>query len=62
MDRVVDYIDKALKIAQDVTKVSGPKLQDFNRVVEEDKQFQTKIAKLKDEIQTFSRSFPLPGF
>ncbi|XP_063362193.1 serine hydroxymethyltransferase isoform X2 [Cydia amplana] len=61
MDRVVDYIDKALKLGQEVTKISGPKLADFNKVIEENNDVKSKVHKLKEEIENFSRSFPLPG-
>uniref|UniRef100_A0A2A4IVQ6 Serine hydroxymethyltransferase n=1 Tax=Heliothis virescens TaxID=7102 RepID=A0A2A4IVQ6_HELVI len=62
IDRVVDYIDKALKLAQEITKVSGPKVADFNKTIEENAEFKTKINKLKEEIENYSRTFPLPGF
>ncbi|KAJ8728243.1 hypothetical protein PYW08_016628 [Mythimna loreyi] len=62
IDRVVDYIDKALKLAQDITKVSGPKVADFNKTIEESADFKNKIKNLKEEIENYSRSFPLPGF
>lgn len=62
IDRVVDYIDKALKLAQEITKVSGPKVADFNKTIEESTDFKTKIKNLKEEIENYSRTFPLPGF
>ncbi|KAJ8730002.1 hypothetical protein PYW07_017040 [Mythimna separata] len=62
IDRVVDYIDKALKLAQEITKVSGPKVADFNKTIEESADFKNKIKNLKEEIENYSRSFPLPGF
>lgn len=62
IDRVVDYIDKALKIAQEVTKISGPKVADFNKTIEESADFKAKITKLREEIENYSRAFPLPGF
>lgn len=62
MDRVVDYIDKALKLAQEITKISGPKLADFNKVIEENNDVKSKVQTLKEEIENYSRSFPLPGF
>ncbi|KAH9636381.1 hypothetical protein HF086_011238 [Spodoptera exigua] len=62
IDRVVDYIDKALKLAQEITKVSGPKVADFNKTIEESPDFKAKIKNLKEEIENYSRSFPLPGF
>lgn len=62
IDRVVDYIDKALKLAQEITKVSGPKVADFNKAIEESADFKTKIKNLKEEIENYSKTFPLPGF
>lgn len=62
IDRVVYFIDKALKLAQEITKVSGPKVADFNKTIEENADFKNKINNLKEEIENFSKSFPLPGF
>ncbi|KAJ0177303.1 hypothetical protein K1T71_007312 [Dendrolimus kikuchii] len=62
IDKVVNFIDRALKIAQEITKVSGPKLADFNKTIEENPTFKTKIKNLKEEIETYSRTFLLPGF
>lgn len=62
IDKVVDCIDRALQIAQDVVKISGSKLAEFNKVVEENAEIKTKIHNLKEEIENFSRTFPLPGF
>lgn len=62
IDEVVNYIDKALKLAQEVTKISGPKLVDFNKALDENPDFKNKVAKLKGEIESYSKKFPLPGF
>ncbi|XP_041978683.1 serine hydroxymethyltransferase isoform X2 [Aricia agestis] len=62
IDNVVKYIDRALKLAQEITKISGPKLADFNKIIETDDAIQKKINALKDEIENFSRTFPLPGY
>ncbi|GBP35682.1 Serine hydroxymethyltransferase, cytosolic [Eumeta japonica] len=62
MDRVVDYIDKALQLAREITKLSGPKLIDFNKVIEENIEIKSKVSKLKGEVENFSRTFYLPGF
>ncbi|XP_075973700.1 serine hydroxymethyl transferase isoform X1 [Anticarsia gemmatalis] len=62
IDRVVDFIDKSLKIAQQVTKVSGPKLADFNRTIEESAEFKKQIHDLREQIESYSKTFPLPGF
>lgn len=62
MDRVVDYIDRAIKLGKEVTAVSGPKLVDFNRIVEENADVKSSIEALRNEIESFSRGFLLPGY
>lgn len=59
---MVDYIDRALKIAKEVTKISGPKLVDFNKTIEQSDDFKSQIHNLKEEIENYSKAFPLPGF
>lgn len=61
IDKVVDFIDKALAIAKEVVKISGPKLADFNKTVNENADFQAKIKTLKTEIEAYSRKFPIAG-
>lgn len=61
MDNVVDYIDRAVQLAQEIGKVSGPKLADFNKIIEENADFKNKIATLRNEVENYSRKFPLPG-
>lgn len=62
IDRVVDYIDKALKLAQEITKISGPKLTDFNKAIEENTDINNKVKSLKAEIEAYSATFSLPGY
>ncbi|XP_045514880.1 serine hydroxymethyltransferase isoform X2 [Pieris brassicae] len=62
IDRVVDYVDKALKLAAEITKISGPKLVDFNKVIEENADIKAKVQNLKESIEQYSRTFPLPGY
>nr|CAD7438741.1 unnamed protein product [Timema bartmani] len=61
MERVVDFIHRGLELSKEVTKISGPKLVDFKRVLKEDPIIAAKITALKLEVEVFSRSFPLPG-
>ncbi|KAI5651805.1 serine hydroxymethyltransferase domain-containing protein [Phthorimaea operculella] len=61
IDEVVNYIDRALKLAQEITKVSGPKLVDFNKTIEENAEFKNKVAKLREEVEAYSRKFSMPG-
>lgn len=62
MDQVVDYIDKALKLAKEIDGISGPKLVDFKRVLGEDKRVKTKVEALRNEIEKFAEGFPMPGY
>ncbi|XP_047505104.1 serine hydroxymethyltransferase isoform X1 [Pieris napi] len=62
IDRVVDFVDQALKLASEVTKISGPKLVDFNKVIEENAEVKAKVQNLKESIEQYSRTFPLPGY
>lgn len=61
IDQVVEYIDKALVIAKEASDVSGPKLADFKKVVEENDAIKSKIESLRNEIQGYSEKFPMPG-
>ncbi|KAF2904617.1 hypothetical protein ILUMI_01555 [Ignelater luminosus] len=62
IDKVVDFIDRGLKLAKEASVVSGPKLVDFKNVLEKDETFKNKVAALRNEVETFSNSFPLPGY
>lgn len=44
MDRVVDYIDRALNLSKEIAAVSGPKLVDFKKAVHEDANFIPKVS------------------
>jgi glycine hydroxymethyltransferase len=62
MANVVDFIDRALKLSKEIAAVSGPKLVDFKKAVHENEEFVPKIKALRDEVETFSMKFPLPGY
>ncbi|GFG32869.1 hypothetical protein Cfor_06358 [Coptotermes formosanus] len=62
IDKVVDFIHRGLQLSKEVTKVSGPKLVDFKRVLKEDNTFVQKVHQLREEVEEFSRNFPLPGY
>ncbi|EGI70459.1 PREDICTED: serine hydroxymethyltransferase, cytosolic [Acromyrmex echinatior] len=61
IDKVVDFIDRGLKLSKEVTAISGPKLVDFKRVLSTDENIKTKIAALKEEVEIFSKQFSIPG-
>ncbi|XP_011337658.1 serine hydroxymethyltransferase, cytosolic isoform X2 [Ooceraea biroi] len=62
IDKVVDFIDKGLKLSKEVSAISGPKLVDFKKVLTTDKNIQAKVAALKKEVEVFSRQFSIPGY
>ncbi|XP_067641813.1 serine hydroxymethyltransferase isoform X2 [Eurosta solidaginis] len=61
IDVVVDYIEQALKLCVEVTKISGAKLVDFKQTVKSNKDVIEKICKLRNNVEEFSSKFPLPG-
>lgn len=62
IDVVVDFLDRGLKLAKEISNISGPKLVDFKKVLHENSDIQAKIATLKDEVTKYSEQFPLPGY
>lgn len=61
IDCVVEFIDRALKICAEVLKISGPKLSNFKETLCTNAEISSKVAALREEIQDYSRKFPLPG-
>lgn len=61
IDRVVEYIDCALKICAEALKLSGPKLVDFQETVHKNADIAAKVKALREEVEEFSGKFPLPG-
>lgn len=60
IDRVVDLIDRGLKLSKEISATSGAKLVDFKAACHSD-QFKGKIAALRKEVEDFGSKFPLPG-
>ncbi|XP_011643016.1 serine hydroxymethyltransferase, cytosolic isoform X1 [Pogonomyrmex barbatus] len=61
IDKVVDFIDRGLKLSKEVSDISGPKLVDFKKVLSTDENIKMKIADLRKEVETFSKQFSIPG-
>lgn len=61
MDKVVDFIDRCLIIAEEVVKSSGPCMHNFKRILKEDK-IRTSLEEIRKEVEAFSETFPLPGY
>ncbi|KAJ8966663.1 hypothetical protein NQ314_003391 [Rhamnusium bicolor] len=62
IDKVVDFIDRGLKLAKEISAKSGPKLNDFKQAMQENEEFSKKVAALREEVEKFSENFPLPGY
>lgn len=45
-----------------MSNISGPKLIDYKRVLNTDVNIKAKVTALREEVETFSRQFPIPGF
>lgn len=61
IDRVVNFIDRALKLCKEAIKVSGPKLEDFKKTLHDNESVAEKVKELRSEVEKFSEKFPLPG-
>ncbi|XP_076167382.1 serine hydroxymethyl transferase isoform X2 [Ptiloglossa arizonensis] len=61
IDKVVKFIDEGLLLAKEITNISGPKFVDFKRVLSTDTRIKENIAALKEEVETFSKQFIMPG-
>ncbi|EFA09131.1 serine hydroxymethyltransferase isoform X1 [Tribolium castaneum] len=62
MDQVVEFIDKALKLAKEIGTKSGPKLVDFKKTIECDEETKKKVADLRAQVEEYSCKFPMPGY
>nr|XP_003708127.2 PREDICTED: serine hydroxymethyltransferase, cytosolic [Megachile rotundata]XP_012152099.1 PREDICTED: serine hydroxymethyltransferase, cytosolic [Megachile rotundata] len=62
IDEVVRFIHQGLLLSKEVSNISGPKLVDYKRVLNTNADIQAKIAVLREEVETFSKQFPIPGY
>ncbi|XP_017760010.1 PREDICTED: serine hydroxymethyltransferase, cytosolic [Eufriesea mexicana] len=62
IDKVVDFIHRGLLLAKEVTKISGPKLVNYKNVLSSNPNIKAKVTALREEVEAFSRQFPIPGF
>uniref|UniRef100_A0A1B0FIS9 Serine hydroxymethyltransferase n=1 Tax=Glossina morsitans morsitans TaxID=37546 RepID=A0A1B0FIS9_GLOMM len=61
-EAVAQNIDAAIELANEVKRMSGPKLADFKRIICEDRDKSVKVEELRCEVEKFSEKLPLPGF
>lgn len=60
-DLIGNFFFSGLALAKEVTAKSGPKMVDFKNTLETDPEIQKKVAKLRDDVETYSQQFSLPG-
>lgn len=59
MEKVVEFIDRGMKMAKEISDKSGNKLVDFKAAVHGE--FAGKVKALREEIEVYSEKFPIPG-
>lgn len=60
--KVVDFIDRGLKLALEVKAKSGPTLKEFKEKLVTDKDAFATLKTLRGEVEAFALQFPMPGF
>ncbi|XP_062520272.1 serine hydroxymethyltransferase, mitochondrial-like isoform X2 [Corticium candelabrum] len=60
-EKVVEFIDLAVKIGLEAYKTAGATVKEFKDFVKTDGSTQEKIQSLKSDVEKFSRTFPMPG-
>jgi len=58
---ITGFIDQAWTLALDIQKISGPKLVDWKKELENNIEMKAKISALKSDIEKYALQFPLPG-
>ncbi|XP_022095435.1 serine hydroxymethyltransferase, cytosolic-like [Acanthaster planci] len=61
-EKVVDFIDRGIKLTKEVVAISGPTLKEFRETVATNEDVKKKIAAMREEVEAFATKFPLPGF
>lgn len=61
-EQVAEFFDRAVQIAVDISKETGPKLKDFKAALAGGVGNHPHLASLADEVKEFSRKFPTIGY
>merc|ERR1712137_440464 len=62
IDQVVNFIDLGLQLARDISQAAGPKLADFERLLNQDETFRQRVHDIHQQVEAFAASFPMPGY
>lgn len=60
--KVVEYLDRGVKIALEAQSATGDVMKDFLSHIETNTEIKAKIDTLREEVESFARGFPMPGF
>lgn len=60
--KVVEFIHSGLQLAIEASKISGPKLVDFKKVLEENATIHDKVMQIKAQVERFALGFTMPGY
>ena len=58
---MVEFFHRAIEITAEVKKNTN-KLKDFKEYLEKNDDVKSKMASLKNDVNKFALSFPMPGF
>ncbi|XP_054155058.1 serine hydroxymethyltransferase-like [Oppia nitens] len=62
IEKVVQFLDEGLKLAKEIKTASpGVLLKDFFATMNSDK-FKAKILELREKVEAFAETFPMPGY
>lgn len=61
-ERVVELFHAAIELTKEVNATCGPLLKEFKTKIEEDPEVRAKVKVLKDQVEVFAVTFPMPGF
>jgi glycine hydroxymethyltransferase len=60
--KVSHFIDKGIRLSIEIQQQCGPTLKEFKAKIAEDEAIKQKIKTLRDEVEAFAVTFPMPGF
>ncbi|XP_036408542.1 serine hydroxymethyltransferase, cytosolic [Megalops cyprinoides] len=61
--KVAEFIHRGIELTLEIQSSMNPKatLKEFKEVLAQDEKYQTKIKEIREEVETFSGKFPMPG-
>ena len=57
MVQVVEFLDRGIKIAKKIQEKVGKQMKDFEPALKSDEE----VKKLREDVEAFSKNFPIPG-